>query len=69
MNTISHVGKTIANMRKRRNLTQQDLAHKIGSTKDRISEIENGKINMTFVTFFKICDALDCYGNITLKPF
>lgn len=55
-------------MRKYRNLTQGDLAAKIGLTQDRISEIERGEANITMATFFKICDALKCYGDISLTP-
>ena len=65
---MAAIGKMIATVRQNRNLTQQELADKIGLTRDRVSDIEQGKVNMTFNTFFRLCDALKCIGDITMTP-
>ena len=65
---MAAIGRMIATMRQARSMTQQQFAQTIGLTQDRVSDIENGKVNMTFTTFFKICDALQCYGDIILTP-
>ena len=41
-------------------LTQEQLAIKIGTVKNRISEYENGEINMTIITAKKLAIACNC---------
>ena len=53
------IGKFIADKRKERNLTQEQLAEKLGVTNRAISNWENGK-NMPDLSLFKpLCDELD----------
>lgn len=53
------IGKFIADKRKERNLTQEQLAEKLGVTNRVISNWENGK-NMPDLSLFKpLCDELD----------
>lgn len=54
------IGKQIYQIRKSKGLTQQALCDLTGLTKDRLSEIENDKANITLSTLYKICQALDC---------
>ena len=49
-------------------MTQKQLAEATGLTQDRVSEIENGKVNITLATLFKICDALNCYCDMNFTP-
>ncbi|HOW24649.1 MAG TPA: helix-turn-helix transcriptional regulator [Bacteroidales bacterium] len=48
------IGEMIKEARKQANLTQDDLAGKIGTKKSYISRIENGKIDIQISTLFKI---------------
>ena len=53
------IGKFIATMRKEKNLTQEELAEKLGVSNKSISRWENGK-NMPDLSLFKpLCDELD----------
>lgn len=45
-------------LRKRKNITQAQLAEKTGIEKGQISRIENGKYNLTLATINKIAAAL-----------
>jgi len=45
-------------LRKKRHLTQSQLAEKTGMEKGQISKIENGKFNLTLATINKIASAL-----------
>lgn len=53
------IGKFIAEKRKERNLTQEQLAEKLGVTNRSISNWENGK-NMSDLSLFKpLCNELN----------
>ena len=53
------IGKFIAEKRKERNLTQEQLAEKLGVTNRSISNWENGK-NMPDLSLFKpLCNELN----------
>lgn len=65
---MAAIGRMIATMRQARSMTQQQFAQTIGLTQDRVSEIENGKVNITLATLFKICDALNCYCDMNFTP-
>lgn len=53
------IGRFIASMRKAKNLTQQDLAEKLGVSDRTIGNWENGR-NMPDLSLFKpLCDELD----------
>ncbi len=55
-------------LRKKKHLTQTQLAEKIGMEKGQISKIENGKFNLTLATINKIAVALDARVNFYLQP-
>ena len=55
-------------LRKRKNLTQEQLAEKTGIEKGQISRIENGKYNLTLATINKIATALGAKVNFELQP-
>lgn len=54
--------------RKKKNLTQSQLAEKTGIEKGQISRIENGKYNLTLATINKIAAALGAKVNFDLQP-
>ena len=55
-------------LRKKKQLTQTQLAEKIGLEKGAISKIENGKFNLTLATINKIASALGARVNFDLQP-
>lgn len=54
-------------LRKMKQLTQTQLAEKIGLEKGAISKIENGKFNLTLATINKIASALEAKVNFELQ--
>lgn len=55
-------------LRKKKHLTQADLAEMLGIEKGQISKIENGKFNLTLATINKIAAALGARVNFDLHP-
>lgn len=56
-----HIRKCLLRDRRRAaDLTQDQLAHIIGVSKTRISEYENGEVNMTVTTAKKLAVACGC---------
>lgn len=62
-----YVGQLIHDARKQERITQDDLAHKVGTTKSYISKIEKGYIEPGVGLFFRIIEALGLKINI-VKP-
>ena len=55
------IGDRILELRNRRNLTQEELAEKIGITPANLSILKNNKAKaIRFSTLEKLCNALDC---------
>ena len=52
------IGKFIANLRKEKNMTQQELAKKLGVTDRAISKWENGRGLPDYSLLQDLCDAL-----------
>ncbi len=55
-------------LRKKKHLTQSQLAEKLGMEKGQISKIENGKFNLTLATINKIASALGAKVSFDLQP-
>ncbi len=53
------IGKMIKNIRKEKNITQQELADLLGVDRQYIWRLENGKINFTMDYFDKVIKELD----------
>ncbi|MES2431330.1 MAG: helix-turn-helix transcriptional regulator [Bacteroidota bacterium] len=53
------LGQRIKHIRTSKRITQQALAEKCDIETASISRIENGKINLTYTTLYKICDSLE----------
>lgn len=65
---IKHViGIKVKQARIRKGLSQMDLAFDLGLDQNYISKIENGKVNISIESLYKICYYLDCYINIFEK--
>ena len=52
------IGQRIAELRKQRGMTQQDLADLTGNQRNHISRIESGKYSVGFDTLQTIAEAL-----------
>ncbi|MEX0910029.1 MAG: helix-turn-helix domain-containing protein, partial [Candidatus Paceibacterota bacterium] len=62
MNTnknLLHIGSLIRNLRRERELTQKDLAHKMGTTQSAVARIENGEQNLSTEMLSKISEVLN----------
>jgi DNA-binding XRE family transcriptional regulator len=59
-------GQLIEDARKKANLTQDELAKRVGSNKSYISRIENGKTEPKVSTFYRIVGALGL--SVDLNP-
>jgi DNA-binding XRE family transcriptional regulator len=55
-------------LRKKKHLTQGQLAEKLGMEKGQLSKIENGKFNLTLSTINKMATALGAKVNFELQP-
>ena len=66
-----NIGSTIKEYRKSNNLTQQELASKVGITRQTLSKLEKGEIpKISLATFIKILDTLNLELEISeKKPF
>ena len=60
------IGQSIADMRKQKGKTQQDLADITGNQRNHISRIESGKYSVGFDTLQTIAEALD--ADIRIVP-
>lgn len=60
MKELKKIGKNIATLRKQRGLTQEDLCGIAEIDRSYLSEIENGKMNVTIKSLVVIAKALKC---------
>jgi len=65
------IGETIRKLRKEKKLTQEQLAKKVGITRQTLSKLENGDIHkVSLQVFIKILDVFDYELEISeKKPF
>jgi len=54
------IGKKVCELRKSKNLSQENLGHLIDSNKQFIWKVENGKFNPTISTLYFLSKALKC---------
>ena len=50
----------LAEVRRKRNMTQAELARAVGLAQPSISTLESGETKPAFETFIKLADALNC---------
>lgn len=55
---MAYVGKKLKEIRRKNNLTQEQLAEMLNTNRIRISKIENDKMDMTFNEAIIICEKL-----------
>jgi transcriptional regulator with XRE-family HTH domain len=60
MKELKTIGKNISQLRKARNMTQEDLCGLAQIDRSYLSELENGKMNVTIKSLVTIAQALDC---------
>ena len=60
MQELMIIGRNIARLRKLKKLTQEDLCGMAEIDRSYLSEIENGKMNVTIKSLMQIADALEC---------
>ena len=63
------LGQSIRSCRKKKNITQKELALLVGTKQDYISKLENGMINITVDSLSDIASALKCDIRKILKVF
>ena len=63
---LPKIGRIIEEARKKANMTQAELAEKIGTNKSYISRVETGKTEPKVSTFYRIASALGL--NVELTP-
>lgn len=56
---FQEVGQRIKRAREKRNMTQEELAAKIGATKQYLSGLENGRNSCGLEQLVRICNVLD----------
>ena len=61
------IGQTIKNIRKERNLTQEQLGELVGVKKAQISKIENSLTDARFETILKVFKALNAKVNFNVE--
>jgi transcriptional regulator with XRE-family HTH domain len=60
MKELRIIGKNIVKLRKKQKLTQEDLCGLAEIDRSHLSEIENGKMNITVKSLVTIAKALNC---------
>ena len=58
-NRLENIGLNIRRYRKQKNLTQIELAVIVGIDRSYLSEIENGRTNLSVSVLYAISDALE----------
>lgn len=63
-----YTGQIIEDARKKANITQAELARRIGSDRAYISRVESGKTEPKISTFYRIMNALGCRIEFSMIP-
>lgn len=61
------LGEQLKQLRKARNLTQDELGRKLGVQKAQISKLESNSTNVTIGTFLKILAALGAKADLRIQ--
>lgn len=62
------IGRRIRKLRKKDDLSQQELAERLGISKSEISRIENGKQNLSLERLQRVLNALGHKVHLQIKP-
>lgn len=68
LTVINRLADAILLLRKKRGLTQKQLAEKVGTTQAVISRLENASVKPSLETVLKIAEALDAAVDIRIVP-
>lgn len=63
------LGARLRELRQKRDLTQVELAERLGVPQSRVSEIESGARVPNLVTMLRLAAALECKPTALLTPF
>ena len=64
-----YFGKTLREIRKRKNLTMKELSKKIGVSESLISQVETDKVSPAIDTLLKITDELNIDFEYLFKKY
>ncbi len=67
-NLIHELGRSIRSFRKEQNISQDLLSEISGIDRRSISDIENGKNNLSFITLYKIVKSLHMPSDLLFYP-
>jgi transcriptional regulator with XRE-family HTH domain len=56
---LAALGRRVRSVRRYRDITQEQLATLVGTSRARVSDVERGRLNITLDTLFKLSRALD----------
>ena len=68
-NQLTKLGYTIRKWREFRDIKQQELAYKISKDKSWLSQVENGRTDITYTQVVSIADALNINPSLLLEDF
>lgn len=63
-----HIGQLARSARKRRGISQAELAKLVGTQQSAISELETGDTPSNIQTFLRVMDVLDFDVDVTIRP-
>ena len=63
---LAAFGKRVRAVRRHRDITQDELAVLVGTSRSRLSRIERGRINVTLETVFRLSEALNIHKAVLL---
>lgn len=67
MNTAETLGLKVRTMRSKRKASQATVAERAGISRQNLSLIENGRVEVRWSTFLQIADALDFEVFVTIR--
>lgn len=63
------IATALRSARMKKNISQMELAFKLGVDQNYISKIENGKVNISLETLLKVSEVLDCFVSVSERPW
>jgi transcriptional regulator with XRE-family HTH domain len=66
---LINIGNKVKLARESKNLSQTDLAYKIGKDQPSINRLEKGKINPSYIYLLEICEGLELELHELLNSF
>jgi len=63
---LAEFGRRVRTVRRYRDITQEALAKRMGTTRTRVTRIEGGTVNVALDTLFKLSRALEVHPSVLL---